>query len=1730
MKYILSILMVLAVGLGLSVGITSVENRLAEPPLSQGASSLKDYENLEESEDWNWIPTPRPLVLAQGLRSDPRPTNSPTATPTPTQKPFFTIEKFEPIPEEKTVLITFSEEVEMDDLRNRGDIEPYANLRWWNSSVQGKVLKLKGDFGYDKDYEISFTRSLMSKNRKTYRQTMGEFHMPDRPQGLEFSEDKTLIERNSRQMIHLDVVNIDEIQFEGLQVPPIALAMARALVEGSTPESLETVSKSIHEEYTRYAEALSASAEFSSFLREPVSDKNLFISPTERNIKKPFSVPLSFRKNPEKGTLELLQFRNNASDGTGETGARVYRITDLGLTYKLSQNQLLVWVTSIEKAQPMADVSLLAFDKEMKVYLLGKTSQDGILVAEGSDQKYNAIVQTQDEGIQIEERNLPFQDLTTLVAATEDDVNFIDFEVKKGVKAAGIEQAASRTALIDTDRGNLFTERGVYRPGETIHWKGTVRSYVEGSVVVPEEATCEIEIKDSKQKIAYKEDLSFSKFGTVSDDLELETFAPLGTYTMSLRPCSGEEEIAQRTFQVQEYRPPRHYVEIQFQRESQTSDAYINRDHVDQILIAKISGRYFAGGPLKNAKVRWRVFSTPSEFPQEDYPNYHFGYPTNQEGEFIETSESMLDESGEVEIRIPLGKSLLTSKHGLSFTATVVDFDGRTATKSADYSVTPKYLVGLSSPHENIQFGDPQVLRAIVLDTSGERVQSGTLKIRVLDRSYLYIRKRNREGNSYLSWESVWRDQYQTSIPIQDGEGVFDFVFNQSGNYLVECTYQTDDGEEFTTGSLYDVKGPWYWGDQERSLDFQPVQILPDKPEYGVGEDIRLLVKSGDKPSTCLLAIERDHVLEHRLVTMEDDEIIIPVSDDFRPNVYISILGIVPRGDFPTYEEEYDSEAPVFVYGAVGVKVRNEVGRLDIAIAPDEKELRAQPGDQMEIDLFVKDESGALTVAEVAVAVVDEQVLALTGYTTPNLNNLLDFKLPLSVFTGETRQSLQNQTPYEPILNQPITGGGGALLGYGVGIQLREDFNPVAYFNSALVTDASGHVKFSFEFPDTMTTYRVYAVACDQGGRFGSVQKPALVVKNFYLEPGAPRFFTRGDEFQFNISLFNHTDQEGPVEVEVDASENLSLDLLTPSPFMRANDQIQVPVKGTALHSGTAQLTVTGRFGEEEDGVRIEIPVESGLVIHKDIQYGTLTRLASIDYHFPEETKHIPWDEVNPEDFNSTLTLSGSAFLRLGPSLRYLLKYPYGCIEQTSSGVLPLAGLRSVIEKGLIPGFSVEEVDPFLQKGVDRIFSMQTDSGGFSYWPGNRTPDAWGTLYAVTALTFAKEAGIEIPENSMSEALDYLQEQAESSQQGNRRNTDYQTMAKYILAKAHHLEEQRTSRFDREYDGLGRESRFLALMTAKLLDLLPLNNIQSTLNELFTQAEITRTNLVFNAVYRERAVALLAGHMLQADAVIQQGLADQLLAAMKPSGRWTSTSDTGWSLLALGQYFGDLTTPIFEVIGHVSVTGEDDQPFRFEPASSQTFEIDPMNLMANPSIEVVSDASFPLSYQMELTYPRLDFAEKGYSNGFKVSKTIENMANSETIQVGDVVKVTIQFEADKDNRNHHVVIDDPLPAGLVAINSALATEEPVGVSGEDEVRSRYWEDGYYRFIPNHFEMRDTRVVAFRDEIWKGPYQYSYYARAVCEGDFRMPPTKVQLMYTPEICGFTPETRVEIEAQ
>ena len=185
--------------------------------------------------------------------------------------------------------------------------------------------------------------------------------------------------------------------------------------------------------------------------------------------------------------------------------------------------------------------------------------------------------------------------------------------------------------------------------------------------------------------------------------------------------------------------------------------------------------------------------------------------------------------------------------------------------------------------------------------------------------------------------------------------------------------------------------------------------------------------------------------------------------------------------------------------------------------------------------------------------------------------------------------------------------------------------------------------------------------------------------------------------------------------------------------------------------------------------------------------------------------------------------------------------------------------------------------------------------------------------------------------------------------------------------------------------------------------------------------------------------------------------------------------------------------------------------------------------LKNSTLKLSSGTNESIYYKATLKYPRLGYAEKGHSNGFDVRKTIENQSGSGDIHVGDIVKVKVDIDAkglSYDNPYSYVVIDDPLPSGFVAINSAIKTEEVVDKQDDE---SSYWNsNGTYNLVPNFVEFKDDRVLVFKDKMhWSGTYQYTYYARAILKGDFVLPSTKVQLMYSPQISGFTPKDRIQI---
>ncbi|MEJ2091762.1 MAG: MG2 domain-containing protein [Syntrophobacterales bacterium] len=1657
----------------------------------------------------------------------------------------FTIKKIVPEASREEVKIFFSQPVPLGVLQANLRLLPRVKLDWNRSRVSPSgVLILKGSFKYGAGHVVTMKDGVTVAGR-TYVPTVTTFMMPDRPAIVEFVGAKRVIERDSRQLLHVRVANVENLNLSQIRVPPLLLPQALAAEQAGA--DLEQTLKELRTAAQQLAPLIQGKSVYAPFGGTPLEEKQLFPAGGEKNRVLAVSLPLSFRQNKEAGALELIRVQDNQVGSGAAAGPRHFRITDLGLTYKVGGKSLLLWVTSIKSGAPAAGVQVLAVTRHAEVFPLGVTDKDGILTF--TPRELDGLSLQQLGGFHLVKRLVNKPDITFLLAGKTGDVSYIEVKPHGNLKAEDVWQVTTPEQPQNL-KGVVFTERGVYRPGEKVFFKGTVREYRDGAILPPQTKTCLFTVTNPRGEQVFTKKINLSEFGTTAGEMPTQRHWALGTYTLNMtfgpqaevlhktkkrhpseeaqKDSKAPRPEASTTFQVQEFKPPRHFTDITFARFSREDKTYVNRERQAEFVRITITGAYYAGGPVKHGQVRWRISQAPTSYPIQKFDTYSFGYVADDKGVLIESGQAILDAQGKTTVEFPLDRHMLAGRQGISVVATVVDFDGRAAAAGKAFQVEPDFLVGISRHRDSFKIGEEHELQVVVLNKQRQPVSQGTVRAEVLERSWSYVAKRNERGDVYWDDEAIWRRAFTQDLTLKEGKASFQFNCAQPGSYLLVFTFTDPQGQSFSSASQ--VRVAWeYIPEEKRNRPYQPLALWADRPIYQPGETAHLSISPQGPVSYYLLTLERDGLLFHQVIKGGEGpkNVSLPVKAKYGPNVYVSVLGVTPRGDFPVRPGQYDIQAPGFVWGNLNLPVLKDLEGLNVKINPEVADWRARPGEEVKVNLTVATPKGQGIEAEVALAVVDEAVLALTGYKTPTLTKLTRFDLPLEVFTGELLTLLVHQTPFYPSKVEPLTGGGG--FSKDIVDKLRRRFKAVAYFNPQVLTDAQGKAQVSFTLPDNITRYRVFAVAVDRTSRFASVERHLIATKDFYLEPGLPGFFNVGDRFKFQVSATNATAKKGPVAFSVSAEGGLSLKAVDTGGELNPKDSLKLNVSGEATAPGQAKAKFAGEFLGHRDEVELTLPINSGHVRQTVSVLGSFSGNQTVKIPLPAYLTSGAAGKVNLDEVQAVLTLSGSPFLRFTRPINYLLTYPYGCVEQISSGVLGLAALRGLIQQNLIAGISPDKVNKFLLGGVNRLMNLQTAQGGFSYWPGQHYSHPLGSLYALAALSIAKTQGLAVPQAGMEKGLRYLTNKV----QYGKVTPLEKAFACYILSLNQALTPAIYQKAMREYPALQREGKLFMILAAYHAKLRSPKMLEAYLKPILSgkdwdkvQGDIIEDD--FDARFRGPALAVLAGHDIMPRDPLTQQAALYLLGGVGRQGIWTSTSDTGWALLALGQYYQGASFP--EKAGQVTVgqPGGSSQELSWAPGGYRSLSLDAKTLLQNPEVRLQGEKSRTWLYQVDLTYPRLDLKEKGEDHGFKVTKAIKNTNGKDVIRVGDLVKVTLEVEIQGLARRY-VVLDDPLPAGLVALNTALKTEEPVPEKAQD-LYDYVTPDGVIRFFPNHFEIRQDRVLAFRDRVYPGTFRFEYYARAVCEGDFVLPPTQAAAMYNPGVQGFSSQGRLAIKGR
>jgi uncharacterized protein YfaS (alpha-2-macroglobulin family) len=1284
-------------------------------------------------------------------------------------------------------------------------------------------------------------------------------------------------------------------------------------------------------------------------------------------------------------------------------------------------------------------------------------------------------------------------------------------------------------------------------------------------------------LRDSQGNETAKGGVRVSATGGFDLALQLPATMNLGPASLSL--VDPDETLAGNIYthvlQVQEFRRP------EFEVKAQASEGpHFLGGHAT----VTVSAAYYAGGALPGAEVSWVVTARPGHFRPPNREGFVFGTfvpwwkpgPGDAEPERVERTSARTDGSGVHRLRIDFDRKGAPRPHAVHAEATVMDVNRQAWTAGADLLVHPsERYVGLRAERPFVQKGEPVSIDAIVTDLDGRAVAGAPLRLRAERLDWEQV-----EGE----WKEVPRDVQERTLDSAAEPIRARFEAREGGTWRVVARVADASGRENETEMRVWVAGGRV--PPRRDLEEEKVTLVPDRNEYRAGDVARVLVIAPFTPAEGVLTLRRSGLLREERFTMAggSQTLAIPIEDAFTPNVHVQVdlVGRAPR------EEEGGRKAPerpAFASGTIDLPVPPFSRTLGLAVTPREKALA--PGGETVLDVLLRDPEGRpVADGEAAVVVVDEAVLALTGYRLPD---------PLEVFYSRRSADVSDRRLRSHVLLSraedlvPPGGAAGAAGGMvdeaavpamtpaprpmmraaksmaaadtaAAPIRARTDFSALALFAASVPTDANGRAQVPLKLPDSLTRYRVMAVAVEGARRFGSGEATIVARLPLMVRPSPPRFLNFGDRFELPVVVQNQTDGEMTVDVAVRA-RNASLTAGAGRRLVvAANDRAEVRFPMAAVLAGSARIQVGAASGAVADAAEVELPVWTPATTEAFATYG------QIDEGSVVQPVRAP-SGVVPQFGGLEVTTSSTALQALTDAVLYLVAYPFECAEQLSSRVLAVAALRDVLAAFQAEGLpKPEEIQAAVAGDVQRLRALQNDDGGFAFW--RRGDESWPyvSIHVAHALARAKAKGFDVPADTLERASRYLREI------DRRIPSDYpldvrRTLAAYALsvrALSGDADPARARSLVREagVDGLSFEALGWVL---PLLSKDPASTaeVAAIRRRLANNVAETASAAHFVVSYGDGAHLLLHSDR-RADAILLEALiADQPrsdlvpklvegLLAHRTAGRWSNTQENVFVLLALDRYFQayERTAPDFVARLWLGERYAGAHEFRGRTTERQDVLV-PMAYLqeakGTAGLLLAKEGAGRLYYRIGLRYAPASLVLDPLDRGFTVERTYEAVDDPKDVRreadgtwhvrAGARVRVRLTMVAPA--RRYHVALVDPLPAGLEPLNPALAVTGSVPEDGGSEVTplgaiglggagrpgawwwwSRPWFD--------HQNLRDERVEAFSALLWEGVHTYRYVARATTPGTFVVPPPKAEEMYTPETFGRGATDRVVVE--
>jgi hypothetical protein len=1493
--------------------------------------------------------------------------------------------------------------------------------------------------------------------------------------------------------------------------PSISLVTGNGVLEAKGPAEVAVTTRNVHTIKARYARL--APAEIVPLIGKDILSSNdkamaMLSWAAEQDVAvgaKPNSVaikPLTLAPglaDAKTGVVFLDVWSPEVfyehKDGKEYThfGALI-QVTDIGITGKFSDDGVLVWTTSLSTGKPIANAAITVRGKDNGLLWEGMTDAQGLASAK--------FARSDDDAVYV-------------FAQSNDDVAFAGSQWNNGFTPwdFGLWKSYDRSPLT----AFLFTERGIYKPGETVHLKALVRRVTDDGVASVKGMKGTVRAKDERGREYFATDIELSDAGGANADIPIPRSVATGRSWIELALGEGKESRSfQTSVNVAAYKPAEFMVTMKPASESVVAGGEVK---------VNVTADYLFGEPMKDAGLSWSVFRGRDAFAPEGFDDYLFGadFPDADEQwkyygfmELAGRTSGKLNNEGHAAIAVPTKVGTVPVITEYVVESTVTDINELTVSRRTGVTVHPgAFYIGMREPALIASAGAPIETAFISVDTNGKRVTGKSIEAKLLKREWHAVKKKAVVGFTY---ESTPEDVEVGTCAVTTGETPAPCTLTpaSSGLHIVRATSRDEKGNAILTEGWFYVTGAGEAAWKPEAHD--RMELVADKKAYAPGETATVLIKSPFERANALITYERGGVMHREATVLEGNapEIKVPLTAESIPNVYVSVVMVAGRVGKEAPEWGADPGRPRVKVGYVNLPVSPNSKKLSVGVALDKT--TASPGDEVGVTVAVKDADGRPAAGELTIMAVDTGSLILTDYKTPNPFDVFYAEKGLGVDTSDSRVYVIGRRHYG-VKGEPVGGGGGEA-----GSGARTKFLTVAYWNPSLKTDASGKARITFALPDNLTTFKVMAVAAT-ADQFGSGAAEVVSTKPFLMRSALPFFAAVGDTFKAGVVLTNRTKERLKGGITA-LAEGLMLKGNSEETFTLApEEQKEVFFSYDAAKLGAAKLTFHATAGGVNDG--LVLPIDVRVTQPKEVfaSYGSSEASAKERFEVPKNVF---------EDFGGMdVSVASTAMVGLTDPALYLINYPYECVEQKIS-----KALGSMIYDAIAGAYG-ERTTPagaetsFVEDALGAIAEAQDWNGGVSFWPG-LTSSPYLTIYAVQFMQAAIGQGMTIDREMFGRSVKYLHDMlrwnAKQKKMDEGALDALKAFALYALALAGEPEPayQETLYAKREKLPLAAYAQLMLAIKQSNGQASQFSQFVKDVNKHMAitpgeahveQVNPATTSLV-SSMYVD-AYVLRALARIAPEHPLLPKIARYLLGHAR-GGFWVSTHTTAAVLGALYDYIEQNEREVPDFVATVRLGKRELLKATFEGRSANAGEknIPMAELLAMPSpSDLLYDkqGAGRMYYRTRLTYASKEKPLPPLEEGFTILKTYERYGGGTAgrFKRGDVVRVKLSFVVPA--ARHYVVIDDGLPAGLEAVNFTLATAQQSLLADRKE-----------NFSIDHVEIYGDRVLVFADRLAAGSYEFEYMAKAATKGTFNVPPAHIEEMYNPEVFGRTATGAMEIE--